>query len=115
MTESVSAEERLAKIKENNRQNSKSYYQRNYVIDEGMTEEQKEKVRKNIIARQEKCKNRYNAKKEHYKTKQKQYRERKRSASLSPKNKKKTTVGAHASAVAIAPEKEKKLVYVSFD
>lgn len=84
MNKEVSAEElqELLRIKEmldrkkkNNVKASKNYYNRNYVITEDMSEEEKQRVQANIEKRKEKARANYVNNKDYHREKNKKWRE----------------------------------------
>ena len=71
-------QEKLNKIREQQRKAAKAYYARKYIVKETMTEEEKDAVERKIKERNEISKVKYAANKEYYKEKVKQCMERKK-------------------------------------
>tara|TARA_R100000654_G_scaffold2545_3_gene9394 strand:- start:1858 stop:2124 length:267 start_codon:yes stop_codon:yes gene_type:complete len=70
--------ENMRRIK--NRERSLKAYYKKYVINEDMTEAEKDRVRENIKIRKQKNKDRYNADPEHQRERMRQYRAKKKAS-----------------------------------
>ena len=69
-------ENKMEKIKSNNRKNASKYYKKNYTYREGMTPEERLVVDNNIAQRKIVSAEKYDKKREHYRLKQREYRAR---------------------------------------
>ena len=74
----ISAEERLAQLKENAKQNSRRFYEKKFKITDDMTDDKKKEIQKNIEKRKLILKDKYNNNKEERRAKQKAYRDRRK-------------------------------------
>lgn len=69
--------EKIEKHKKNTQKASLTYYYKNYVVREDMTDEEKERVQKNIEKRRERERKKYETNKDYHREKNKRWRDKK--------------------------------------